>query len=176
MVLPVMAKAEVRLSSIAGGAKVSTVLGKNYPVYSQPVGAQLQLWAANEALLGQNVQFHGTVSYVPYKLRGLSEYALNQWSFLAGLETGRNQDHWIKPFVSLDLGAAYSRLGIPTSATNISPAITNSSMLFAAQVCSGVDIPLLGKLSLSIAAPLKVIFSTNKMVSLDGEFSLRWML
>ncbi|HCM40050.1 MAG: hypothetical protein A2Z97_09045 [Bdellovibrionales bacterium GWB1_52_6] len=176
MALPGVAQAEMRLSSVAGGAKVSTVLGDNYQNYSQPLGGQIQFWAENESFLGKSFQLHGSASYVPYGLRGLTDYSLSQWSFLAGIETGRDHSNWIKPFVSLDIGAVYSRLGVPVNATNVSSLVTNTSTLFAAQVCSGVDIPVMGKLGVTIAAPLKVIFSTNKMVSLDGEFSLRWML
>ena len=168
-----LAHAEFRISSIAGGVNSPTPMGDNYQIYSRSLGGLGAIWVQNDQVFGSALQLHGSVTYQPYKVNNVSNVQLKQWLTMVGIETKTGEQHFINPFFSLDIGAAYSSIDF---GTGVSGGDLNSSTAFAAQARGGFYIPLFSSLAAQVAAPITAIFSSSKFVSLNGEFSLRWSL
>lgn len=167
------ARADLDFAAVAAGVSYSNPQGNNFQNYSPATGGVVDVWMSAASILGSDFQFHGAVEYLPFKINGLTDYSISQWSFLLGVETRSAAAHWLKPFFSMDVGAVYSSLSLPSTVSNPTQ---NFNVLLAAQARPGISIPVFGKLEILMASPIKIIFSTNQFVTLNGEFSLRWGL
>lgn len=159
--------------SIAVGGSYALPLAGNYQTFSPKFGGTATIRYAQPDLLGDHMNFIGTVSFRTYGVRGLSNSRILQIPFLVGVEAAPSGVDFIaRPYAGIQIGGIYSSFTL-TDASNLAQ---NAAVSFMTRVLTGVQVPVFDQFSITGESAFDFIASSNQFFALTGIVSLRYGL